>query len=271
MSGDRCKRCPNIAWAFWNAKRLGLPGIHRAVYIAIAERADSDLRCHPTHAQLADDSGFSERSVYSAVKALAASGLIEVEARVDGSHYRLIREAETASAYDWSADSADSGESHDVRDAPDPISQEVREVARTGCEMYNDSPLDSPLSTFPNGNAPIDAKERLWTEGITLVRQLIGLGEGRARGFLGKLVKEARDDADEVMGLLIRCQRERPGGDDPRGLSKSAWLIAGARALGGKGFDPSRATGAAALYYELGLHLDPAPEPTTIDGETCHG
>jgi hypothetical protein len=103
MSEDTRKRCPNIAWAFWHARKLNLTPRERLILMAIAERADADLSCAPTQAMLAEDTGLSPRTVNDAVNDLllgrkgregkrqAPSRCIEAERRREGLRYKLLR------------------------------------------------------------------------------------------------------------------------------------------------------------------------------------
>jgi hypothetical protein len=108
------KRCPNIAWAFWHARKLKLTPRERLILFAIAERADADLSCAPTQAMLAEDTGMSPRTVSEAVQDLLLGrkdddeirhnppGCIEAERRREGLRYKLIRpDAKPIKPLEW--------------------------------------------------------------------------------------------------------------------------------------------------------------------------
>ena len=69
------------------------------------------------------------------------------------------------------------------------------------------------------GAAPTDARQRLWDEGVPILRSLTGKGSGAARGALGGLLKSARDDCAVVLAKLHAASDLRPA--DPM-----AWLTA---------------------------------------------
>ena len=104
-----------------------------------------------------------------------------------------------------------------------------------------------------------DIRSRLWSIGLRELIALTGLPEGRARGFMGRLLKAANDDCAGILDALARC----PDTGDPQ-----AWLMAAAVARGRK---PVRESYNQRMYRELGLdpkfdHLfaPPAGQPTGL-------
>jgi uncharacterized protein YdaU (DUF1376 family) len=66
---------------------------------------------------------------------------------------------------------------------------------------------------------PADVRTALWRDGVKHVRDLMGLPEKSARGFIGVLLKSAKDDASVVYAVLHDAGDLRPA--DPR-----AWITA---------------------------------------------
>lgn len=75
--------------------------------------------------------------------------------------------------------------------------------------------------------APSDARAVLWSEGLNRLRRITGKGDGAARGLLGRLVRDARDDCALVSSLLHEAERDRVGDPVP-------WLTAAIQARTGQ-------------------------------------
>jgi hypothetical protein len=71
----------------------------------------------------------------------------------------------------------------------------------------------------PAVQPPPDARAVLWTEGLARLRRITGKPDGAARGLLGKLCREARDDCALVGSLLHEAEAQRVGDPIP-------WLTA---------------------------------------------
>jgi hypothetical protein len=81
--------CPNVVWAF---RRRGLTASERVVLIFLADKANSALVCWPGLELIAEETELAERTVHKAVHALAAKGLIRIEAKHrQVNHYHIIR------------------------------------------------------------------------------------------------------------------------------------------------------------------------------------
>jgi hypothetical protein len=102
---------------------------------------------------------------------------------------------------------------------------------------YFDKPLDQAIAAAKAlaetaaeaAQAPqpaADAREMLWKEGIPKLRGLAGWSDGRARSFLGKLLKETRDNCVRALNLINEAVDTRP-------VDPEAWLMKAAREGGG--------------------------------------
>lgn len=61
-------------------------------------------------------------------------------------------------------------------------------------------------------------RDLLFSEGVRMLQGMLGVLDGGARNFLGKLLKVAKDDAGLVLAKLREAERERP-------LDPAGWLI----------------------------------------------
>ncbi len=84
----------------------------------------------------------------------------------------------------------------------------------------------SPRRDAAARDTPPTIREALWRDGPPILRALIGLGDRQTRTLLGRLLRDARDDAAAVHALLHEAQSLHPA--DPQ-----AWLMAAARNRGG--------------------------------------
>lgn len=68
-------------------KLRGLGPSDKLLLLALANYADAELRCWPSHSTLAEDTGLSQRTILTAFKRLEAAGIITrtLRHRPDGS------------------------------------------------------------------------------------------------------------------------------------------------------------------------------------------
>lgn len=190
------KRCPNMAWAFWTARRLRLPRFERWVFIAIAERAKLDLMCEPSQRDLAEDTGISIRSVQEALSGLLARSknneeeLIEAENRGGKLRYRLLRPADVikpAPHFPWhepdeqkeAENGSDTqsarvgqplpneGVTQSARDTPTPDAQTARVAIRNLRASHIESLKTPPKEESPKEESSLRS-ERPPTRALTL-------------------------------------------------------------------------------------------------------
>ena len=102
--------------------------------------------------------------------------------------------------------------------------------------------------------APRNARDVLWQDGLPILRTITGLGTGQARGFLGRMLKTARDDCARTLAVLHEAADLRP-------VDPQAWLLAAAGTNAGK---PSKL---AYLDAYDGGNVLPFDAPPTIDAD----
>lgn len=67
---------------------------------------------------------------------------------------------------------------------------------------------------------PVDARTALFRDGVSAVRTMTGKGDGPVRAIVGKWLKEARDDCQVVLEIILAAADMRPA--DPVGwITKS--------------------------------------------------
>jgi hypothetical protein len=104
--------------------------------------------------------------------------------------------------------------------------------------------------------SPPDARETLWTEGLSRLRRLTGKPDRAARGLLGQLCAAARDDCALVGSLLHEAEAGRVGDPVP-------WMQAAIRTRTGQRAAPVKRDRFDALADAFGL--PDAHSPTVID------
>lgn len=124
--------------------------------------------------------------------------------------------------------------------------QPCKPPCKTGVTYLNQvREEDSVPSELPLIAAPlpeIDIRQRLWKEGIPIIRALIGCPDPRARSLLGKLLKGAEDNCALVLEALHYGQDLRP-------MEPVAWLTKACR--GRKADTPEQ----VAMDWKLKSHL----------------
>jgi len=79
---------------------------------------------------------------------------------------------------------------------------------RNDLNINSTSPTERTRQAAPsNGH---ELRDRLWQEGLPILRTLTGLPENRARGVLGKLVKQGGDDCSLVLAALQEAVDTKP-------------------------------------------------------------
>lgn len=76
---------------------------------------------------------------------------------------------------------------------------------------------------------PASPREQLWSEGLSLLRSLTGQSDRAARGAMGKLVRDAKDDCARVFNALWDASDMRP-------IDPMAWLTAAVKPKFRNGF-----------------------------------
>lgn len=120
------------------------------------------------------------------------------------------------------------------------ISTTKAEAGRKGAEkrwQKNGTPIASAIDVPLLKNAPLplplpkkdsvlrtaadaapDARDILWSQGLPIIRSLIGQSDSQSRSFLGKLVKVSRDNCAETLRVVLEAQSLRP-------MDPQAWLL----------------------------------------------
>lgn len=243
-----------LNWAF----RLHLPSSQKAVLIALADHASNeDASCYPSNARIQLWTGLSERTVRSALRALQTAKLISKDVGHSGHENPFFVQIgngvkPAAVAAHEPADTAEI--SANVAPLPANIAQKTATVAPKPLEP----PLNHKIVLRTNANRvekQPDARDRLWSVGLASLQAMTGLPGPRARGLLGKLVRDAKDDCALVQAVLLEAEEHRP-------LDPFPWLRAAIQA---------RAEGREGLLEQLGremdFSIDTIPRASDFDGE----
>lgn len=126
----------------------------------------------------------------------------------------------------------------------------------TGKEYTSSLREDAPSS--PAERPPPDARTALWTEGLARLRRLTGKPDKAARGLLGKLCRNARDDCALVGSVLFEAEQQRPGDPVP-------WLEAAIRTRTGERESRRKSTFPDWALEEMGLLTPKEPETPAFD------
>ena len=104
----------------------------------------------------------------------------------------------------------------------------VRMDAHARCRATITATEDSVPAERRGGAArgTLDVRHEFWNEGMATFRRMTGRTEAATRAFLGKLLRDLRDDCAVGMALIRQAEADRPG--DP-----AAWLAAAVAARAG--------------------------------------
>ena len=126
---------------------------------------------------------------------------------------RWDRERSTRNARADAHAYADASEPHPNRISPSPSPSPVEDsVANATAPADADAPP-----------APPDVRTEFWQTAVPIFRRLTGKPEAPSRAFLGRFLRDLRDDCALGLALVRQCEDMRPG--DP-----VAWLTAAAKA-----------------------------------------
>lgn len=126
---------------------------------------------------------------------------------------RWERERSTRNARADAHAYADASEPHPSRISPSPSPSQVEDsVANATAPAAADAPT-----------APPEVRTEFWQEGLAVFCRITGKPPGPARTFLGRFLRDLRDDCAKGLAILRQAEADRPG--DP-----VAWLTAAAQA-----------------------------------------
>lgn len=87
--------------------------------------------------------------------------------------------------------------------------RDVTPPSRDGVVTTQETETDIPE---PSGSgAPVDFREKLWTEGVSTLVRLTGKTEGSAKSLVGKWLRDAKDDCRLVLDKIETAARDRIG------------------------------------------------------------
>lgn len=162
--------------------------------------------------------------------------------------FRTKRETEAERLRKWRANKAGNAfhtpdETHDeARFVPEGQGQGQGQGQK---ERKKEAPAEPAAAPDGAPDGPSDVRSRLFREGLAALGRMIGAPESRLRPFLGKLLKDANEDALRVLRAIEDAERDRVA--DPR-----AWLPKAIRSRSGR---PTQRNGPSG--FVAGKHYDP--------------
>ena len=272
-NGDAGVSMRHLIWAI----EQRLPPTQKIVLLDLADRCGEAGTCFPAVATIADRCMLCERTVQTTLAELAAKGLIDLIRRPGRGGRNLYRVR--AGRISFSATDAPQADVDDDVDTPQtsvpdtpqmaavsidnlPSKRTTQEsdsdlrsdakprVAKSLSLFGDDQPIEAsatqPVMAKQSG-APPSIRSELWNQGVPILRRLTGIPDAKARALLGRLLREAKDDARQVLRSLVEAEDLQPA--DP-----VSWLTAAARHRGRK------ADRLAELREEFDLHGFVLPE-----------
>lgn len=165
---------------------------------------------------------------------------------------RLAQRARTEAARAARAAKRQDSDSGNAPPVTTPVASSVTETV-TGSKGQGQLREEEPAS-LDAAASPIDARQALWTEGLRRLRRVTGLDDRKARGLLGRLLRDAGDDCALIASLLHQAEADRIGDPVP-------WLQAAIRSrTGQRSAAPRRESNLAWMHGMFGeQHAAPAP------------
>ena len=119
----------------------------------------------------------------------------------------------------------DAGQSADVRSdrtGQDRAGQRKKEQEASPPDAATASSPENRQGACPIPAEPPPVRDQLWGEGVPAIRAMIGKPEAASRAFLGRLLRDARDDCALVLAKIRQAADLRP-------VDPAAWLSAACR------------------------------------------
>jgi len=218
------------------------------VLVVLADMANGTGETWPSQSEIGFRTGLRERQVRISLQRLERLGLIASEPKGKSRLYRLCRqgngidhETPALTAAELSTTPALTAAVTPAHTAgvrcttPAVTAQTPAVTAKTPAltaakpSKNQDKNLSASSEADTAAAAAVSAggsREELFGEGVKIAARQLGVGEAKARAFLGRLLAVARDDCAFVMAKLRECEVARP-------LDAGGWLVAAVRPFRG--------------------------------------
>lgn len=207
----------------------GVSASEKLLLLALANYADPNMRCFPSHRTLSDDTGLSERTILSILKSLEAQKLVsrQERRRPDGS-----RSTDLITLH--FAGEVIKGGGEIVSPRGETASPGVGKLTAGGGEMV------SPLTTFepvtnhqeePSSEDKSSDADRVlavhpdkvaWEQAVLVLTGSGKMGQAQARKLFGKILAEYGLQARDMLGCLGNALANST--QDPAGYLRKAAL-----------------------------------------------
>jgi DNA-binding transcriptional MocR family regulator len=205
----------------------GLSASEKLVLLALSNYADREMRCFPSQGALAEDTELSERTVWSAVKALEERGVLTREARhrADGSRttdvFTLHFNVEVTETPPRKICEPPSQDLH-------PPLATVAPPPATVASLTTYEPVTRGSYVEDKSSTPqvvqIDPDREAWEQAVSTLRTAHRLTEAQARTFFGKLLSQNALKPRDLLASIASCRANQT--PDPRAyLTKAAQSI----------------------------------------------
>jgi len=91
--------------------------------------------------------------------------------------------------------------------------EQVHSTSPSKCTDTGVPPVTSNFSEPSGSDAapPVDPRQQLWSEGVSILKAISGKTDGAARQLIGMWSKATKDDCAAIMAKITTAQRERIG------------------------------------------------------------
>ena len=187
----------------------GLTPSEKLVLLALANYADANLRCYPSHNTLSADTGLSERTILTVLKSLEEKQVLSREARRRGDGSRASDLITLCMC----------GEMVSPRGENDRQSKPQLTVVGgetiSPHEPRTNLQIEEPR-TEANASAADHPNKKAWGEATALLIALGGMTVSGARAFFGKLLSQHGLEASDLLGAIGEAEHLQT--QDPKGF-----------------------------------------------------
>jgi hypothetical protein len=150
-----------------------------------------------------------EIDIQSILDALTNAGRLAADRVVKWGdrQYQSDKSAERQARYRERRRSKNAGS--DDQQTPSDVTQPSRDGVVTLQETETETEITEPSGS--DAASPVDPRQQLWSEGVSILKAITGKTDGAARQIVGKWCKAASDDCALILSKIRTAQAERVG------------------------------------------------------------
>lgn len=190
----------------------GLTPSEKLVLLALANYADANQRCFPSHATIATDTGLSDRTILTVLKSLEDAGLLTRQQR---------RRDDGSRSSDLITLTFGRGETVSPRGEIDRQTKPQMTVVGGETISPHEPRTNHQIEEPPEAGAPAWQKspdEQAWEDAVVLLVSQGGMSVKAARSFFGGLLKANALEPRDLLGAIADGYAK--GTRDPQGWLK---------------------------------------------------